>query len=422
MRLARLRALRPTRPRNRADDPRLRRRLRVVLRRARARTPARRRATRWAARSRSSSRAGARCAPPCAFSPAGFWTPAGAALLPGLARGARRTPARGSPGASRRSPAPAPGRIALFWQTFGYPTRLPVEEAVATLRDAWAAPAFGDALAAFDRLPLRGARAAAQHARDDRLGRRDEAAALPPAGTASAHDAAVGHARDARGGPRPLLRRSPARRRGDPASARAPRARAPALRPPPRRRGALAGRAHPAEDQLEVGSLPRAHGSSRRHAGTSPSSVRASNAQLVEAWARPTSTPATTMNSVRSPSDVGKRAGPARTRRSAPGDRAALRAARRRRVEGLGAPVRSASRGLLGEERRSARRRVRLAHPSRGAETVPTAEEHACEPCDVVHLHLGVARAGDELARGGEMLPVATRIGAHRTSDRAWWE
>lgn len=42
------------------------------------------------------------------------------------------------------------GRTALLWQTFGRPTRLPAEEAVATLRDAWAAPAFAEALAAFD--------------------------------------------------------------------------------------------------------------------------------------------------------------------------------------------------------------------------------------------------------------------------------
>ena len=41
------------------------------------------------------------------------------------------------------------GRIALFSQTFGFPARLPAHEAVATLRDAWAAPALAGALAAF---------------------------------------------------------------------------------------------------------------------------------------------------------------------------------------------------------------------------------------------------------------------------------
>jgi pimeloyl-ACP methyl ester carboxylesterase len=43
-----------------------------------------------------------------------------------------------------------PGRVALFAQTFGSPARMPAAEALATLRDAWAAPAFADALAAFD--------------------------------------------------------------------------------------------------------------------------------------------------------------------------------------------------------------------------------------------------------------------------------
>ena len=42
------------------------------------------------------------------------------------------------------------GRFVLFSQNFGFPSRLPVEEAIATLRDAWAAPAFSPALSAFD--------------------------------------------------------------------------------------------------------------------------------------------------------------------------------------------------------------------------------------------------------------------------------
>jgi pimeloyl-ACP methyl ester carboxylesterase len=41
------------------------------------------------------------------------------------------------------------GRVALFSQTFGFPARLPAHEAVATLRDGWAAPAFDGALDAF---------------------------------------------------------------------------------------------------------------------------------------------------------------------------------------------------------------------------------------------------------------------------------
>jgi pimeloyl-ACP methyl ester carboxylesterase len=84
-----------------------------------------------------------------ALSPAGFWTAAerrfcqlslGAlASTPPLARPALEAAAR-----TRL------GRIALFSQTFGYPARLPAEEAVETLRDAWASPVFADALRAFD--------------------------------------------------------------------------------------------------------------------------------------------------------------------------------------------------------------------------------------------------------------------------------
>ena len=42
------------------------------------------------------------------------------------------------------------GRLALFSQLYGYPSRLPTEEAVSTLRDAWASPAMAGALKAFD--------------------------------------------------------------------------------------------------------------------------------------------------------------------------------------------------------------------------------------------------------------------------------
>jgi pimeloyl-ACP methyl ester carboxylesterase len=84
----------------------------------------------------------------CAFSPACFWTPAelrftqlSLRALAGMPR-----PARPAVEALARTRA---GRLALFSQTFGYPARLPAEEAVATLRDAWAAPAFAAALDAF---------------------------------------------------------------------------------------------------------------------------------------------------------------------------------------------------------------------------------------------------------------------------------
>ena len=84
-----------------------------------------------------------------AFSPAGFWTPAehrfcqlSLGVLNGLPRPLRP--------AIRALASTRVGRVAVFKQTFGWPTRMPAAEAVATLDDAWAAPAFAGALAAFD--------------------------------------------------------------------------------------------------------------------------------------------------------------------------------------------------------------------------------------------------------------------------------
>ena len=84
-----------------------------------------------------------------AFSPAGFWVNAERRFcqLSLSALGNIPVPARGAVEAAARTRA---GRIALFSQNFGYPARLPAEEAVATLRDAWAAPALEGALKAFD--------------------------------------------------------------------------------------------------------------------------------------------------------------------------------------------------------------------------------------------------------------------------------
>ncbi len=84
-----------------------------------------------------------------AFSPAGFWT-ARERRFCQLSLGAlANTPhaARPAMEAAARTRA---GRIVLFSQNFGYPARLPAEEAVATLRDAWASPALAGALRAFD--------------------------------------------------------------------------------------------------------------------------------------------------------------------------------------------------------------------------------------------------------------------------------
>jgi pimeloyl-ACP methyl ester carboxylesterase len=84
-----------------------------------------------------------------AISPAGFWTDrerrfcqlslVALAQTPDLARPALEALAR-----------TGAGRLALLWQTFGHPTRVPAEVVVETLRAAWAAPAFADALAAFE--------------------------------------------------------------------------------------------------------------------------------------------------------------------------------------------------------------------------------------------------------------------------------
>jgi pimeloyl-ACP methyl ester carboxylesterase len=82
-----------------------------------------------------------------AFSPAGFATPVEgryAQLSLGLLG---RIPQSLRPFV-RRLAATRAGRVTLFRQTFGWPTRMPATEAVATLDDAWAAPALVGALAA----------------------------------------------------------------------------------------------------------------------------------------------------------------------------------------------------------------------------------------------------------------------------------
>jgi pimeloyl-ACP methyl ester carboxylesterase len=90
-----------------------------------------------------------------AFSPAGFWT------------AAERRYCQLSLGLLGKVPQPLrpllerlartrSGRIALFRQTFGFPERLPAEEAVATLRDGWASPSFASTLEAFRHYSFQG--------------------------------------------------------------------------------------------------------------------------------------------------------------------------------------------------------------------------------------------------------------------------
>jgi len=83
-----------------------------------------------------------------AFSPAGFWTAAELRFCQ-LSLGALAgLPQRARPAIEALARTRA-GRVALFSQSFGYPARMPAEEAVATLRDAWASPAFAATLDAF---------------------------------------------------------------------------------------------------------------------------------------------------------------------------------------------------------------------------------------------------------------------------------
>lgn len=84
-----------------------------------------------------------------ALSPAGFWTP-GELRFTQVSLGvlaAVPAPLRPALLAAART---LPGRAALFAQLVKRPSALPGEEAAATLRDAWAAPAFDGALRAFD--------------------------------------------------------------------------------------------------------------------------------------------------------------------------------------------------------------------------------------------------------------------------------
>jgi pimeloyl-ACP methyl ester carboxylesterase len=84
-----------------------------------------------------------------AISPAGFWTAAERRFCQLSLSALAFTPKPARPALERAARTRA-GRIALFSQTFGYPARLPAEEAVATLRDAWASPAMAAALRGFD--------------------------------------------------------------------------------------------------------------------------------------------------------------------------------------------------------------------------------------------------------------------------------
>jgi len=84
-----------------------------------------------------------------AISPAGFWTAPERRYTTLSLSAVGQMPKAARPALERAARTRA-GRIALFSQTFGYPARLPAEEAVATLRDAWGSPALAATLACFD--------------------------------------------------------------------------------------------------------------------------------------------------------------------------------------------------------------------------------------------------------------------------------
>lgn len=84
-----------------------------------------------------------------ALSPAGFWTGLELRYCQLSLALVGRFPRPGRPLLEALARTRA-GRVAIFSQNFGYPARLPAEEAVATLRDIWSAPALTGALAAFD--------------------------------------------------------------------------------------------------------------------------------------------------------------------------------------------------------------------------------------------------------------------------------
>jgi len=90
-----------------------------------------------------------------AFSPAGFWTP-GERRLAQRSLDLLRTVPRPLQPAIRALAATRTGRVVLFKQTFGWPTRVPPDEAMSTLDDAWAAPAFAETLAAFEHYDFAG--------------------------------------------------------------------------------------------------------------------------------------------------------------------------------------------------------------------------------------------------------------------------
>lgn len=83
-----------------------------------------------------------------AFSPVGFWTPRERLFCSASLTVLARTPHVLRP-AIRRIVGTRPGRAVLYRQLWAWPLRMPREEALSALDDAWSAPAFIPALSAF---------------------------------------------------------------------------------------------------------------------------------------------------------------------------------------------------------------------------------------------------------------------------------
>jgi len=96
-----------------------------------------------------------------AISPAGFWTPPERRFCQLSLQSLARFPPALRPTLLQVAGTKA-GRTALFWQTFGSPSRMPPDEPPRILRNAWASPALGPALDAFDHYTF-----AAGHELDD---------------------------------------------------------------------------------------------------------------------------------------------------------------------------------------------------------------------------------------------------------------
>jgi pimeloyl-ACP methyl ester carboxylesterase len=84
-----------------------------------------------------------------AISPAGFWTNAERRFCQLSLVSLTQTPNAARPALEALARTHA-GRLALSWQIFGHPARVPGEVVVETLRAAWEAPAFAGSLTAFD--------------------------------------------------------------------------------------------------------------------------------------------------------------------------------------------------------------------------------------------------------------------------------